>query len=55
MKLLKSMLAEACMGMQMEDLLKDLIPLERRWIEGLHLCLNMGNAWYELARDVYFK
>jgi hypothetical protein len=53
MKLLKSMLAEACMGMQVDDLLKDLIPMERRWIEGLHLCLNMGNAWYELARDVY--
>jgi hypothetical protein len=53
MKLLKSTLAETCMEMQMEDLLKDLIPRERRWIEGLHLCLNMGNAWDELARDVY--
>jgi hypothetical protein len=42
--LLNTVQAETCMGMQMEDILKDFIPMERRWIEGLHLCLNMGNA-----------
>lgn len=52
MTLLKNMLAASCMGAVAEDLLKGFIPMERRWIEGLHLCLNMGNAWYELARDV---
>lgn len=26
--------------------------MERRWLEGLHLCLNTGNGFYELARDM---
>jgi hypothetical protein len=27
-------------------------PMGLRWLEALHLCLNTGNAWYELTRDM---
>jgi hypothetical protein len=37
---LKRLLSETCKGVQEEDLLKGFIPMERRWKEGLHLCLN---------------
>jgi hypothetical protein len=30
--------------------MQDHIPIGRRWLEALHLCLNTGNAWYELTR-----
>jgi hypothetical protein len=52
MSALKRLLNETCKSVQEEDLLKDFIPMERRWIEGLHLCLNTGNGAFELARNV---
>jgi hypothetical protein len=52
MTALKKLLNEACVGVQQEDLLREHIPLERRWLQALHLCLNTGNAAYEHARNV---
>jgi hypothetical protein len=51
MTVAKRLLSQACQGAVQEDLLKGFVPLERRWIEGLHLTLNTGNAAYEHARN----
>jgi hypothetical protein len=51
MTVAKKLLSQACQGVVQEDLLKEFVPLERRWIEGLHLTLNTGNAAYEHARN----
>jgi hypothetical protein len=44
MTLAKKLLSQACQGVVQEDLPKEFNPLERRWIEGLHLTLNTGSA-----------
>jgi hypothetical protein len=31
--------------------MQDLIPLERRWLELLHMTLNVGNTWLKVARQ----
>jgi hypothetical protein len=48
---IKNLCTEVCAGVMQQDLLAEYIPQERRWIEGLHLCLNTVNAAYEHARD----
>jgi hypothetical protein len=45
------LLSQACQEVVQEDLLKEFVPLERRWIEGLHVTLNPGNAAYKHARN----
>jgi hypothetical protein len=52
MTALKRLLTETCQGVQDDDLLKEYIPMSRRWIEGLHLALNSGNSAHEHARNV---
>jgi hypothetical protein len=52
MTALKLLLTETCQCVQDDDLLKEYIPMSRRWIEGLHLALNTSNSAYEHARNV---
>jgi hypothetical protein len=52
MTALKKLLSEACVGAHQSDLLREHIPLERWWLEALHLCINTGNAAYEHARTM---
>jgi hypothetical protein len=48
---LKQLLSETCNGVQRQDMLKEHIPVGRRWVEALHLCLNTGNHAYEVMRN----
>jgi hypothetical protein len=51
MAFIKSLCTELCAGVMHLDLLAEYITQERRWIEGLHLCLNTVTSVYEHACD----
>jgi hypothetical protein len=48
----RELLSYVCAGFYRAGLLQKLIPPSRWHIETLHLILNTGNCWFEVARKV---
>jgi hypothetical protein len=52
-EILQELLSYVCAGFYRARLLQELIPSSRWRIETLHLILNTGNCWFEVARNVF--
>jgi enamine deaminase RidA (YjgF/YER057c/UK114 family) len=52
-EMLRELLSDVCAGFYRAGLLQELIPPSRWHIETLHLILNTGNCWFEVARNVF--
>jgi hypothetical protein len=50
--MLRGLLGNECEGFHRAGLLQELIPSQNWYIEALHLILNTGNCWFELAQNV---
>jgi hypothetical protein len=50
---LREILSEACEGIFRGSIIKDFIPPNFPYIESLHLVLNTGNCWFEVARKCF--
>jgi hypothetical protein len=51
--LMRSLLVEACEGIYRGNMVNGFIPPDRWYIEPLHLLLNTGNAWLEVACNLF--
>jgi hypothetical protein len=53
MTLLQSLLVEACEGIYRSAMVVDFLPPDKWYIESLHLIINTGNGWLEVARSTF--
>lgn len=53
MTLLQSLLVEACEGIYRSAMVQDFLPPDKWYIESLHLIINTGNGWLEVARNTF--
>jgi hypothetical protein len=51
--LLQSLLVEACEGIYRSAMVQDFLPPDKWYIESLHLNINTGNGWLEVARNTF--
>jgi hypothetical protein len=51
--LLQSLLVEACEGIYCSAMVQDFLPPDKWYIESLHLIINTGNGWLEVARNTF--
>jgi hypothetical protein len=51
--MLRDLLADVCSGFYRAGLLSELIPPSEWYLETLHLIINTGNCWFEVARNVF--
>jgi hypothetical protein len=52
-EMLRELLSDVCAGFYCAGLLQEQIPPSRWYIATLHLVLNAGNCWFEVARNVF--
>jgi hypothetical protein len=51
--MLRDLLADVCSGFYRAGLLSELIPPSESYLETLHLIINTGNCWFEVAHNVF--
>jgi hypothetical protein len=52
-ELLQGLLVEVCEGLYRGCMVEDFIPSSRWYLESLHLVINTGNSWIEVARNTF--
>lgn len=50
---LHTILSDACEGLYRGCMVKELVPPSRWYLEALHLIINTGNGWIEVARNTF--
>jgi truncated hemoglobin YjbI len=50
---LQGLVADACEGLYRGVMVDKLIPANRWYLEALHLLINTGNSWVEVARNTF--